>query len=108
MMKKIEQSIQRGVKSLLGLQAEDGRFEGWLSSNTYPTCAYGLVQLAAGERLDDALVNWLLGHQNDDGMYGLDVSDGSDREATLFARLILKQAYKQRANSSIENALQRI
>ncbi|HIE30311.1 TPA: hypothetical protein EYP66_23880, partial [Candidatus Poribacteria bacterium] len=28
--------------------------------------------------------------------------------ATLFARLILKQAYKQRANSSIENALQRI
>ncbi|MFQ6043015.1 MAG: prenyltransferase/squalene oxidase repeat-containing protein [Candidatus Poribacteria bacterium] len=108
MMKKIEQSIQCCIKSLLSLQSEDGRFEGRLSSNTYPTCAYGLVQLSVGKPLDDALINWLLGHQNDDGMYGLDASGGSDREATLFARLILKQAYKQRANSSIEDALQRI
>jgi squalene cyclase len=108
MMEKIEQSIQRGIKSLLNLQAEDGRFEGRLSSNTYPTCAYGLVQLAVNESLDDALVNWLLEHQNDDGMYGLDASGGSDCEATLFARLILKQAYKHQVNSSIEYALQRI
>ena len=108
MMKKIEQSIQNGIQSLLNLQSEDGRFEGRLSSNTYPTCAYGLVQLAAGESLDDALINWLLENQNDDGMYGLDASGGSDREATLFSQLILKQAHKQQANSSIEQAIQRI
>jgi len=107
-MEQIEQSIQRGVKSLLKLQTEYGCFEGRLSSNTYPTCAYGLVQLASDEPLDNELIKWFLENQNDDGMYGLDISGGSDHEATLFAQLILKQAYKQQANPDIERALQRI
>lgn len=108
MPRKIEQTKQRGITSLLNLQADDGRFEGQLSSNTYPTCAYGLVQLAAGKCLDDELINWFLDHQNDDGTYGLDASNGSDREATLFAQLILKQAYKHQANSRVASALEKI
>ncbi len=108
MINRIEQAIQCGITSLLNLQADDGRFEGQLSSNTYPTCAYGLVQLAAGKSLDDDLINWFLEHQNDDGTYGLDASDGSDREATLFAQLILKQAYKHQEGPRVAQALEKI
>jgi len=107
MNEKIEQSIQRGIEHLLSLQSEDGHFEGKLSSNTYPTCAYGLTQLALGEQIDSKLIKWLLTKQNDDGTWGLDAAPGSDREATLFAKLILKQAQKTQKSLRIDDALRK-
>ena len=107
MNEKIGQSIQRGIEHLLTLQNEDGHFEGKLSSNTYPTCAYGLVQLALGKQLDAKLIEWLLTKQNDDGTWGLDAAPGSDREATLFAKLILQQAQKEQKSSQIDDALEK-
>ena len=104
---KIEQSIQRGTEHLLSLQHEDGHFEGKLSSNTYPTCAYGLVQLALGKQLDPKLIEWLLTKQNDDGTWGLDAAPGSDKEATIFAKLILRQAQKVQKSSQIDDALKK-
>jgi len=105
MNEKIQQSIQRGIEHLLSLQHEDGHFEGKLSSNTYPTCAYGLVQLALDSALDSKLIEWLLAKQNDDGTWGLDAAPGSDREATLFAKLILKQAQTTQKSMRIDDAL---
>jgi len=90
----VQDSIKRAILHLLKLQRDDGRFEGELSSNIYPTCAYALVQLALGQPIDDNLVNWFIRSQNDAGYWGLDTAGGSDKDATLLAKLALTEINK--------------
>jgi squalene-hopene/tetraprenyl-beta-curcumene cyclase len=87
----LKESIENGSSHLLRFQREDGHFEGELSANTFPTCAYSLVQIALGKTIDDDLIEWFVQNQNDEGYWGLDASGDSDREATLFAKLALKE-----------------
>lgn len=87
----LHKSIKNAVSHLLDSQREDGHFEGELSANTFPTCAYALVQMALGRPVDADLIEWFIEGQNDDGTWGLDVSGVSDSEATLFAQLVLKE-----------------
>ena len=87
----LHENIVKAASHLLKSQHEDGHFEGKLSANTFPTCAYTLVQLALGRAVDDDLVKWFIAAQNDDGTWALDASGGSDNEATLFAQLALKE-----------------
>lgn len=91
-IKLLRESIAKGASYLLSFQQEDGRFEGELSANTFPTCAYALVQLALGKNLDAALIRWFIANQNGDGYWGLDPSGRSNTDATSFAKLILKAA----------------
>jgi len=87
----LSESIEKGCSHLLSFQSDDGHFEGELSANTFPTCAYALVQMALGRSIDDDLIDWFVHNQNDEGYWGLDASGGSDNEATLFAKLALKE-----------------
>ncbi len=85
----IHLSIDKAISQLLRYQYEDGRFEGDFSSNTFPTCGYVLVQKALGLEIDEDIIRWFSDSQNRAGYWGLDASGGSDREATMFARLAL-------------------
>ncbi len=87
----LKECIENASSHLLKFQREDGHFEGQLSANTFPTCAYALVQIALGQAIDDDLIEWFIQNQNDEGYWGLDASGGSDREATLFAKLALNE-----------------
>jgi len=87
----LHENITKAALYLFKFQREDGHFEGELSANTFPTCAYTLVQTALGRPVDDHLIEWFIKTQNDDGTWGLDASGGSDSEATLFAKLALKE-----------------
>lgn len=87
----MQESITKAAFYLLNQQQEDGHFEGELSANTFPTCAYTLVQVALGRLVDDALVEWFVRNQNEDGYWGLDAFGGSDNEATSFAKLALME-----------------
>lgn len=85
----INTSIDKAISQLLKYQYEDGRFEGDFSSNTFPTCAYVLVQKALGLDIDDDIIRWFSNSQNKAGYWGLDASGRSDKEATMFAKLAL-------------------
>jgi squalene-hopene/tetraprenyl-beta-curcumene cyclase len=87
----LKESIENAASHLLKFQRDDGHFEGELSANAFPTCAYTLVQIALGQAIDDHLIEWFIQNQNDEGYWGLDASGGSDAEATLFAKLALKE-----------------
>ena len=87
----IKESIKRSIPHLLKWQCKDGHFEGELSSNTFPTCAYALIQLELGLPIDDKLIEWFIRSQKDSGLWGLDASDGVDNQATLFAKLALME-----------------
>ncbi len=87
----INASINKAISQLLKYQYEDGRFEGDFSSNTFPTCAYVLVQKALGLDVDDDIIKWFSNSQNNAGYWGLDASGGSDKEATMFAKLALME-----------------
>ncbi|HGE69529.1 TPA: hypothetical protein ENX78_01755, partial [Candidatus Poribacteria bacterium] len=74
----IKESIERSIPHLLKLQKEDGHFEGELSSNTFPTCAYVLTQLDLGQPIDEKIIGWFEKNQNEFGYWGLDSAIGSD------------------------------
>jgi len=104
----LKESIVSAASHLLKFQCEDGHFEGELSANTFPTCAYALVQMAMGRPVDDDLVKWFVENQNDEGYWGLDAAGVSDRESTLFAKLALKEIQRTTGSSyreEIESAL---
>ena len=86
---EINACINNAISQLLKYQRDDGRFEGDFSSNTFPTCAYVLVQKALGLEIDDDIIKWFSNSQNKAGYWGLDASGGSDKEATMFAKLAL-------------------
>ena len=89
-------------------QTPAGNFEGQLSSSTFPTCAYAWVLLAQDQLPDEALINWLIKHQNPDGTWGLDAANQPNREATLFAQLILEQIWQRKPSPPIAGALARV
>ncbi len=103
----IESALGRGTSFLMAQSHNDGNFEGELSSSTFPTCAYAWVQFALGKLPDAELVEWLLRNQHEDGTWGLDISNQPNREATLFAKLILQQVVERQPTSQVETALAR-
>jgi len=103
----IKESIEKSIPHLLKLQREDGHFEGELSSNTFPTCAYVLTQLDLGQPIDDKIIDWFEKNQNEFGYWGLDSAIGSDNEATLLAKLALMEINKKYKNAKVEKILKK-
>jgi squalene-hopene/tetraprenyl-beta-curcumene cyclase len=103
----LKESISKAASYLLTFQREDGHFEGELSANTFPTCAYALIQTELYGSVDDALVEWFIRNQNPEGYWGLDASGGSDRETTLFAKLALREIGKTAQGDRIQKALEK-
>ena len=101
----LKESAAKAAAHLLKSQRGDGHFEGKLSANTFPTCAYALVQMGLGRPVDNALIEWLVKTQNEDGYWGLDASGGSDSEAALFAKLVLKEIERAGHRDNVEAAL---
>jgi len=108
MNESIESALHRGTSFLMAQQSEAGYFEGQLSSSTFPTCAYAWVQLAQNKLLDGTLVQWLLKNQNRNGTWGLDAGNQPNRDATLFAKLVLKHIATRAPTSEIEEAITRV
>ena len=105
---EVKSALHRGTTFLMQQQNPVGNFEGRLSSSTFPTCAYAWVFLAQDQLPDEALIGWLIKHQNPDGTWGLDVANQPNREATLFAQLILEQVWKRKPSPQIAGALAHI
>ena len=91
MSESVESAVHRGAAFLIAQQKSEGNFEGRLSSSTFPTCAYAWAQFAQNQVPDGRLIDWFLKKQNEDGTWGLDAANQPNREATLFAKLILAQ-----------------
>jgi len=107
-MTNINESIKKAIPNLLKWQCDDGHFEGELSSNTFPTCAYTLIQLELGLPIDDELIEWFDRSQKDSGFWGLDTSEGTDENATLFAKLALMEMKEKINDQRLDSILQRI
>ena len=101
----VASALQRGIAFLRKQQRASGNFEGQLSSSTFPSCAYAWVQLAQGETPEPFQLDWFLSNQNDAGEWGLDTANISNREATLFAKLILSEAHRREPNSVLPELL---
>ena len=108
MNEEVKSALHRGVTFLMQQQNAAGGFEGQLSSSTFPTCAYGWVLFAQDQLPDEALINWLIKHQNPDGTWGLDAANQPNREATLFAQLILEQVWQRKPSPQLAGVLARI
>jgi prenyltransferase beta subunit len=85
----ISTSLNRARDALLQLQHTDGRFQGRLSSNTYPTAACALLDFTLGKPLDDGHLQFLAAQQLPDGRFALDPSARPDDEATRLVRATL-------------------
>ncbi len=105
---EVKSALHRGTTFLMQQQNSAGNFEGQLSSSTFPTCAYAWVSLAQDRLPDGALIDWLIKHQNPDGTWGLDAANQPNREATLFAQLILEQVWQRSPSPQIAGALARV
>ena len=105
MKENVISALTHGITALLAQQREEGVFEGQLSSSTFPTCAYGWIQLARGETPDPSLTEWFVANQNEDGEWGLDTANLSNTEATRFVRLILEQTHLRSPDPSLQNLL---
>ena len=105
MNQEIISALTRGTGFLLSQQQAAGNFEGRLSSNTFPTCAYAWIQLARDEMPDPDLIAWFKTNQHADGGWGLDTANVSNAEATRFALLILSQINQRASEPSLEKLL---
>ena len=105
---EVKSALHCGTAFLIQQQTPAGNFEGQLSSSTFPTCAYAWVSLAQDRLPDEALIDWLIKHQNSDGTWGLDAANQPNREATLFAQLILEQIWQRQPTPQIAEALAHI
>ena len=105
MTEEIKSALTRGTAFLLTQQCKDGNFEGQLSSSTFPTCAYAWIELVRGETPDQALIEWFIANQKEDGGWGLDTANISNAEATRFAHLILEQTHQRSPDPSLQKLL---
>lgn len=105
---EVKSALYRGTAFLMQQQTSAGNFEGQLSSSTFPTCAYAWVRFAQDQSPDEALIDWLIQHQNPDGTWGLDAANQPNRAATLFARLILEQVWQRKPSPQLAGVLARI
>lgn len=101
-------ALARSIAFLLAQQCEDGKFEGQLSSSTFPSCAYAWVQLARGETPDSAITEWFIENQNEDNAWGLDTANLSNPEATLFVQLILEQIFQRTPHPHLQKRIESI
>ena len=108
MKEQVRAALTRGTTFLLTQQRENGKFEGQLSSSTFPSCAYAWVQLARGETPDSALIKWFRENQNEDNAWGLDSANLSNPEATLFVQLILEQILQRAPHPHLQELLESI
>ena len=104
----VASALQRGIAFLRKQQRASGNFEGQLSSSTFPSCAYAWVQLVQGETPDSSQLDWFITNQNGEGEWGLDAANISNREATLFAKLILSEVHRREPNSVPPEVLEAI
>lgn len=100
--------LTRAIDFLLTQQHADGNFEGQLSSSTFPSCAYAWIQLARGQTPEKTLIDWFIKNQKEDGAWGLDTANQSNRDATLFVQLILEQVYEQSPDPQIQETLSHV
>ena len=105
---KATSALARGINFLLSLQKADGNFEGQLSASTFPSCAYAWIQLARGEIPTSQQIDWFIESQNEDGAWGLDASNQSNPNATLFSKLILEQIGESSSDTRLQKTLSRI
>jgi len=108
MKEQIISALTRGTAFLLTQQRADGKFEGQLSSSTFPSCAYAWVQLARGATPDPGLIKWFRANQNEDNAWGLDTANLSNPEATLFVQLILEQTLQRAPHPHLQKQLESI
>ncbi len=108
MTQQATSALARGINYLLSLQQDDGRFEGQLSASTFPSCAYAWIQLAQGETPSAEQIAWFINTQNGEGAWGLDTSEQSNPNATLFSKLILEQISESSSQSRLQDTLSKI
>ena len=108
MTQQVTSALARGINYLLSLQQDDGRFEGQLSASTFPSCAYAWIQLAQGETPSSEQIDWFINTQNEEGAWGLDTSEQSNPNATLFSKLILDQISESSSQSRLQDTLSKI
>ena len=63
MKKRAESAVHQGSVHLIRQQNSAGRFDGQLSSSTFPSCAYAWVKLAQNQLPDQMLIDWFLKNQ---------------------------------------------
>jgi squalene-hopene/tetraprenyl-beta-curcumene cyclase len=107
MRDEINRALEGALARLRTFQLDDGRFEGRLSSNIYPTCSFAVIERLLGETVDEGIIEWLLERQNPDGTWGLDTSGRSDPQATALARTVLRCIRRDRMIPEVEAALKR-
>ncbi len=105
---KASSALGRGINFLLTHQKAEGNFEGQLSASTFPSCAYAWIQLSQGEIPTSEQINWFINTQHEDGAWGLDASNQSNPNSTLFARLILEQIDDLASDSRLQDTLSKI
>ena len=103
----IRETVLGLIEKLKSLQKEDGRFEGLLSSNTYPTCSFAVIEMMRGEAMDEGIAGWLIERQLPDGMWPLDTSNRGDEEATALVRTVISAALKRGDDPRLRDALRR-
>ena len=101
-------AAEKAKTGLLALQEENGRFEGRLTSNAYPTLACMLIRLLNGRPLDEASRRWLVQQQAPDGRYPLDPEGRASDEAARFARVVLQAALEIDEDVKLRQALEKI
>lgn len=97
-------NLRRG---LLALQEEDGRFEGLLSSNTFPTAACALLDCFTGKPLDAGFRRWFEQRQLPDGRFPLDPEGRVSDEATRVVRVALN-AFAEKGDSAARTLAEKI
>ncbi|MBT5713277.1 hypothetical protein HOI71_19685, partial [Candidatus Poribacteria bacterium] len=99
---------ERARSALLGQQREDGRFEGRLTSNAFPTLACILVEALDGASIDAGYVGWLESHQQPDGRFALDPEGRASDEATRLARVAMRAAEESSPTPEVAAMLARV
>lgn len=85
---------ERAREALLGLQQDDGRFEGRLTSSAFPTFACILFEALDGAAVGPGYVRWMQAHQLADGRFALDPEGRASDEATRLGRVALDAALR--------------
>ena len=101
-------SAKKAQTGLLNLQKKNGRFEGKLTSNAYPTLACMLIDMREGLPLDAESRRWLIERQGQDGLYPLDPEGRASEEAARFARVVLQAALEIEEDEGLRQALETI
>ena len=101
-------ALAKARDGLVQLQQPDGRFEGVLTSNAYPTLACMLIDLQEGKPLDDRSKRWLQRNQLSGGRYPLDPENNPSDEAARLAKAVLQASLRIEEDAELRETLQNI